>query len=412
MTPTRYNPIPQHHLTMLCARFWPERHGGVEQRAWHVSRALAQRGWRVRVLTENRSGHVDRESPKRNVTIERFTPLDPGRLWRWTELLRVRWWRRNIVTADPPGTIWATDPLMAAAAILAGRGRDLIFNPACCAAAMNHTARQYPYVTTLRTSRTLRRFDDFAFNRAGRTIVGSENLKRQLIDFYGNQHSVHVVPHGVEPPDTPTLKRLNRATCRRRFGLDNQSFVVGFVGRLDPIKDLGFLFAAMRSAKLTNNTRLLIAGAGPDRERLERLAQMHELGSRIVWTGHMDDPTPAYRAMDLLVLPSIYEAFGNVLLEAMAAGTPVVGRRRSDDQTRPVLTANDELIEHGVTGLLVDPHEPDDLADALRLLSGSPGTVRAMGRCARRHALEHPWEKTIEAYEALLGDDMTLARAA
>ena len=96
----------------------------------------------------------------------------------------------------------------------------------------------------------------------------------------------------------------------------------------------------------------------------------------------------------------------------MAAGTPVVGRRRSDDQTRPVLTANDELIEHGVTGLLVDPHEPDDLADALRLLSGSPGTVRTMGRCARRHALEHPWEKTIEAYEALLVDHVTLARAA
>jgi glycosyltransferase involved in cell wall biosynthesis len=239
--------------------------------------------------------------------------------------------------------------------------------------------------------------------------VSSKNLLAQFEAALGPRESVYVVPLGVETPTPPT----DRPWAREIFGYKPDMFVIGFVGRLDPCKDLGFLFEACAAAQLPPNARLLIVGDGPDRERLERLAIERGVNDRILWAGRLAEPHAAYAAMDLFVLPSVYEAFGNVVLEAMALGVPVIARRRSADPRRPVLVANEELIDHGQSGRLVDAHDPADLAAELRRLSTQPMLLRAMGRQARFRSRDRSWDAAAHAYMTILGrEQRTLAMAA
>lgn len=167
------------------------------------------------------------------------------------------------------------------------------------------------------------------------------------------------------------------------------------------MKDIPFLLRAMSMAGEAVD-RLLIVGEGPQRDDLMGLAKQSGIADRILWTGRLDDPTAAYRAMDVMVLPSIYEPFGNVVLEAMAAGTPVIGRRRSADPSQPVLVANEELIRHGCSGWLVDPHDPMDLVRRLKRLKNEPSRLRQAGQYAHAIADEMTWQRTIEAYMRLM----------
>lgn len=219
----------EHRVTMLCARYWPDRHGGVEQRLRQVSLALAAAGCAVTVITEKRNpALLDHERVGDNLTIRRFPPLNPGRMWRVMDLMRVRWWCNAIRQSGTGGMIWATDPRMAVAACLSGRGGELIYNPAGCTAAMDHTARVFPQVETMATRPVLRWLDRIAYKRAGRVIVGSDCLKQQFARFNGPRPRVHIVPHGVRQVV------LDKAKCeafRLKHEIGTHDWAVGFVGR-------------------------------------------------------------------------------------------------------------------------------------------------------------------------------------
>ncbi len=389
-------------ITLMCARFWPDRHGGVERRLWHVSRGLAAAGWPVTVVTENRTGAARSEELAENLWVRRVEPLDPGAMWRWVEWPRVRWWRRALAeqfdqrpAGDVSDVVWATDPLMAVAALLGGRGERLVYNPAGCVAAMRHIGLTHPQVTTMRRPRRLVWLDRVAYRRARCVVVSSENVRRQLERWYGARSGVNVVPHGVEPSEPVTGDE--RDTARRRWGIDGDAFVAGFVGRLDPCKGFEYLFEGCAGG-LAADGRLLVVGGGPDHQRARRLAEQAGLADRIVWAGDLEDPRQAYAAIDALVLPSIYEAYGNVVPEAMSHGVAVLARRGDGEG---VLTAADELIREGETGFTTDPHDAGDLAKRLRELAGDPDLLRAIGRRARDAA--QPWETTVQEYERLLG---------
>ncbi|MAE62527.1 MAG: hypothetical protein CMJ49_14365 [Planctomycetaceae bacterium] len=391
-------------IHLLCARFSPERHGGVEQRMAYVARELAAAGQRVEVLTENRTGSPANEVFGPGLIVRRFDPLECGRLWRWRDRLRLRWWKR-VIREVGVGTLWATDPIMATAAINAGRGDDLVFNPACCAAALDMAARQYPGGEASQMSRTLQRFDATAWQQAPRVVVSSGNLCEQFVAMYGGRDHVDVVPHGVCAP-RPFARVVPGASDDlhgERLGIERGAFVVGFVGRLDPVKDLGFLFEAAARVPDEAAIHLLIVGDGPDEARLKKLALARGILDRITWTGALDDPCDAYAAMDVMVLPSWYEAFGNVILEAMAHGVPVIGRRRDATGRRPVLTAAEELIDHHATGAVIDAHDVTGLARELTRLYRLPAVRRAMGNEARREAAKRPWGETVAAYLRILG---------
>lgn len=384
-------------ITILATRFWPDRYGGVEQRLWHVSRQMAWLGWRVTVLTENRIGAPAEESPEPNLTIKRFGAMNAGRLWRWSDLLRVNWWRKVLLSQPKTDYLWCSNPYMTCAALLAGRRKGLIHNPAACNSAMNALYRRDRRIQSMRADWQLRRIDRLAFAYAPQVVVSSVNLRDQLFEHYGRREEVHIIPHG-----SPALTPTDRSAARNRFGLNPSHWVVGFVGRLDPCKDLDFAFQAAAGGSLGDRGRLLIVGHGPDRLRLEELSRRLGIADRVIWAGEQSDTSAAYAAMDVMVLPSLYESFGLVILEAMAAGVPVIGRRRAVTREGIVLTANEELIEHGRTGFLVDPFDPRSMAARLATLRDDPHLRRSMGAEARRRATSRGWSQVVNDYLRLI----------
>ncbi len=394
--------LEQTNITLLTRMFWPDAFGGVERRTRRMAEAFTEAGVDVRVITQHKEPaapmQCDRVDP--GYTVTRLAGPGIGWRWRWRDRVVAQWWARAIRQHGGAGWLWATDPLPAAGAILAGAGHRLIFNPPWCTAGLRDVHRCYPGVGLYRTRWWLHHLERKAYRHAAKVVVASGNVLDQFRSAYGDRAALNVVQHGVEQPPQPAV---SRAEQRQRFGLPADAFVIGLVARLDPCKDVPFLLKAMRDAGDVAGY-LLLAGEGPDRERIEQLAHTWGLGDRLCAVGHQSDPFAAYRASDVVVLPSIYEAFGNVVLEAMAAGVPVIGRRRSIDPHRPVLVANEELIEHGRTGYLVDAHDPADLADRLRLLASDRSRLQRMGLAAQAHVARRSWAHAIDEYLAVLGD--------
>jgi glycogen synthase len=183
---------------------------------------------------------------------------------------------------------------------------------------------------------------------------------------------VHVIPPGYDPvlfaaaaPDPfPALPRPR----------------VAYVGRLVPQKDVGTLLEAF--ARLGAPAHLLVVGDGPGRPSLQRRAQ--PFGSRVQFTGfvpHAQVPA-VLRHVDMLVLPSIYEEFGTSLIEAMAAGLPVVATR---------VGGTADLVKDGVNGLLVAPRDPAALAAAISRVLDDPAMATRLSSAARRTAAAYAW---------------------
>ena len=150
------------------------------------------------------------------------------------------------------------------------------------------------------------------------------------------------------------------------------------VARMYPRKRIGDLLEA--SALLRRRipgARVRIVGKGPGWDDVVRLHRALELGETVALLGDVSRERLAeeYVSTDIFCLPSLQESFGIVFLEAMAAGLPVVACRAA---------AIPEVVEDGVTGLLVPPRDPESLAGALEALAADPGRARAMGDAGRR----------------------------
>lgn len=138
---------------------------------------------------------------------------------------------------------------------------------------------------------------------------------------------------------------------------DGDGALIVTVGRLAPQKDHATLLRAFARLAARHEARLLLIGEGPLRAELEALARALGLAGRVAFAGLRDNPYPAMREADLFVLSSAWEGFGNVLVEAMAVGTPVVATDCPDGPA--------EILEGGKWGRLVPPGDADALAAAM-----------------------------------------------
>jgi glycosyltransferase involved in cell wall biosynthesis len=150
---------------------------------------------------------------------------------------------------------------------------------------------------------------------------------------------------------------------------------VGSVGRLDHQKAFDVLLHAM--AELQGVT-LVIVGDGPARGSLEGLASELGIRDRVIFTGWLEDPRPTLGAFDVLALASRFESFPLVLLEAMHGGVPIVAT---------AVGGVPEMLEDGVTGIVVPPGDPIALTEALRTLVADPARRERLGSQAKAVAL-------------------------
>lgn len=208
-----------------------------------------------------------------------------------------------------------------------------------------------------------------------------------------------IVPLGIDLSAFPYVDR--------RF--DKEHHTVLFVGRLRYYKGLDTLLHALVDLP---DVHLVVVGDGPLRDAWEELSTTLDVSHRLTFTGAVsdDDLLDFYTAADLFVLPadSRAEAFGTVLLEAMATGLPLVSTELN--------TGTSWVNQDGVTGRVVPPRDPVALAQTIRELLAAPARLQRMSRAARtrveqKFTLHRMTEAVQDVYEDVLRDDRCLSTA-
>ena len=184
-----------------------------------------------------------------------------------------------------------------------------------------------------------------------------------------------VVPLGLDLAHL-TAVDAGAAHLRARFGIPDGALVVGYVGRLVAIKDPATLVRAFAHvAETRRDAMLLVVGDGPLRADVEALVAALGLHTRVRMAGWVEELAPLYATIDVCALSSRNEGTPVALIEAMAAGKPVVATR---------VGGVADVVEHGDTGLLVPPQDPAALAEAILRLAADPAERARMGAAGRR----------------------------
>jgi len=200
---------------------------------------------------------------------------------------------------------------------------------------------------------------------------------------------------GFEPDSKDSI------SARENLGISGNCLVAGFVGRLEPVKGPQyFIKAAKKILEEREDVRFILTGEGSLRRELEDDVSSWGLRERIVFLGWQENVPGVMSAMDMLVLPSLNEAVGIVLIEAQSLGIPVIA---SDVGGIP------EVVKDGQTGLLVRPADPDALAKAMLKLLDDPALRRAMSGsasawCRGRFTADAMLDKVTRMYKEVIGE--------
>ena len=233
-----------------------------------------------------------------------------------------------------------------------------------------------------------------AVEAADRVIAVSTRMREDILAHFGVEpRRVVVVHNGIDPDrfrHTEARDALDRLGVRPPYAL--------FVGRVTDQKGIFHLLEAARA--LPPGVQLVLCASAPDTPEIEaRLRRAVPDHPNVLWIDAMvpvDTVVQLYSHAAVFVCPSVYEPFGLINLEAMACETPVVA-----SAVGGIL----EVVEDGVTGLLVPPARPDELAAALRRVLENPELGRRLGRAGRRRVEERfSWASVAERTERVYGE--------
>ncbi len=235
-------------------------------------------------------------------------------------------------------------------------------------------------------------------SRDAMVVAVSEDLKRFIVEKTGiAAGSVRVIYNGVD--ETIEAQMSDARQFKRDIGIAEADLVVGVVGNLYPVKGHRYLLEALPQVlNVVPNTTVLLIGRGELEVELKAQAKALGVDDKVRFLGLRDDIPKLLAVMDVFAMPSLSEGLSIALLEAMAAGKPVVATN---------VGGNPELVQEGETGYLVPAEHPDALAQALiRLLSDPDVRVKFGGagklRVAERFTLPTMAGQYQRNYERLL----------
>ena len=394
-------------ILILSWEYPPLIEGGLARHVRKLSEALVSHDVEVHVLTRG-GGESASEEVSGGVHIHRVLeptrPRDLGEFVAWVE-------RMN-------------SDMLAAGVELGDRfdfdivhGHDWLVASAC-----DHLARRFsaPLVTTIHATEHGRHqgwvdkhpqsyihgVERWITNRSDRVIACSYYMKEQISDIFDvPERQVSVIPNGIDPGDLPAVDAAELARLRSEFAAPDEKLVL-LIGRL--VYEKGFQFALEAMPALIERvpgTRFLVAGSGTHEQELRDQASelgLMEHGTFLGWIG--DDVLHSlYRIADVCVVPSLYEPFGLVALEAMASDCPCIVADTGG--LREVVPDGSQV------GLRFRSRDPEALAEvAGRVLSDEVLRADLISE-AREHVLGFDWldvaGQTAEVYGRLLGSRTT-----
>jgi glycosyltransferase involved in cell wall biosynthesis len=344
--------------------------GGSQRQLIALATGLARRSHDITVIVLYSSGNLETELGGTGVRL-----LSLGKSSRW-DVGRplIRLWR--YLRTEQPDLLYAFQPVQSVIAALMlppWRATRLVFG----IRAGQMEFDRYDALLALSY-----RLEARLSCRADLIVVNGHAIRDDAIARGFAASKVVVIPNGIDT-DLMRPDRSQGRRFRQSLGIDEGTFVIGMVARLDPMKDhMTFLAAAALFSKIHADARFVCVGDGPAayRSELSSSAESIGLGSRIIWAGESQEVSAAYNAFDIVTLTSSFgEGFPNVIGEAMACARPVVAT--DVGETARVL---------GDHGELVPPRRPDLVAQAWsRMRQRILAEGETLGTTARAHVVDN-----------------------
>jgi len=361
--------------------------GGVETHARQLVQYLHARGHHVEVVTKRISRDVPQTEEIDGVVVHRLGPIgerQPNGKWVLLPALFLTLLR----TASRFDVIMCVDYRgIGLAAVIVGRmlGKPVIVQGEVAGVLAGPDAGSSsgvaPESDAVRIAKAPIRA---VYRQAEAVAVIGRDLEREAIRAGVSRDRVHYLPHGVDMTRFHPADEAERHALRMQFGWPLDRPVVLFVGRLSIEKGVMDLLDAWR---LANRGDAMLVLVGPDMTGHpwdagapgRAFVTSHKLSDSVRFEGAAADPAPFYRAADIFVQPSHFEALGNTAIEAMASGLPVV--------TSGVGGLGDFCLD-GINAVLHLARSPESIARAIERLLADPALRRTLGTAARRTAVD------------------------
>jgi glycosyltransferase involved in cell wall biosynthesis len=237
--------------------------------------------------------------------------------------------------------------------------------------------------------------DAFTIKIAKNLIAVNPSIKTYVAETFDKE--IDVLPIGIKTKNFE-FSEIKRNLIRKELGIDKETKVVGYVGRLTPVKNLyNFLISFSRVVEDDPSVILVLVGEGPMESQLKNYVKEKHLEDKVIFCGPRTDIGSILSGLDIFVLPSYAEALSTALLEAMASGRAII----CND-----ILPNRQLVTHTQDGLLVNANEPESLKDAILLLCHDEALRIKLGRNAKNTASRYDEEivfpKIMEYYEQVV----------
>ena len=246
---------------------------------------------------------------------------------------------------------------------------------------------------------SLNTLNRWSYRFAHRVLANSGSVVRLLVEQeHISARKIVEIPNFLSDDAFEVDSQSQRLERHREWGIPVGAFVLGVVARLAVVKNQAMLLRAL--PELDDDTHVVLVGDGPERARLEELAAQLGVASRVHFTGTVLSRINLHQFFDVSVLCSHSEGFPNAVIEALAAQRPVVATRVGG-----IL----DVIEHGVTGLLIDAEDVHALAHSLRALRSDAALRAQLGsagakRVRERYGQQFVISKLENLYSQLAGE--------
>lgn len=267
-------------------------------------------------------------------------------------------------------------------------------------------AFHHGYTATDQKVRAYNQLDRWSLRHPQQVVTMNQAFVQQLADKGVPRRAIKVVHNAINTDWVKDVSEAEKKSLRDQLQIHADEKMILSVGRLSHEKaqiDLVEAVGLLRRAHLEYKTKLVLVGAGPEQQRIANRAAAHGITTDVLFTGQKSDVKNYFAAADIFVLPSHTEGSPNVLLEAMAAGLPVIATK---------VGGVPEIATHNFDAMLVTPHQPEEITAALAHIFENEAFAKGLATNAQntvreKFSITTRREKLLEIYRQLYVDAPT-----